>query len=456
MATEDRRILKAVGEGLFQAAPFRQQLLIAGMSIGILAGLLAGLHLLPVRVGSQTVVAGEGSDISARAFVPDSYSGPPLQLTIGSAGANQSPPAGAGFVALRTFDVTLSQRGDGQVAHVSGVVVRLSVAAPADLSSLEGDASRLRLLHFRSSLGQWEDTHATIAGGILSGTVTDLSPFALGYFDPSAIAPSPESAAGPAALGLQPVPGAPAASPSSAPEPSPAGAPQTDASARAAGAPSAIGGGPAGSAPAANGVGGLLANPQDAPATIGASEPPDGPNSPDITVTNPAAPSAGPPANSPPSAPASTSSSGSSGPTLSVINLTTPGSGSAILSRSAFVPGDSWTYNLLVHNAGSGGFAYSLTVIPIQRSGLDQPEALGLASDEGLQLAIRRCSGGFAACSGQIYSGSLIVEGQPIGSLTSGSDDFLQISLGLPASGSNAFQGLSSRADLVWTAQQTS
>jgi len=504
--------LGALRHGLLRTPPLSEQLIIALLGVSLVLGALWRLHWLPAAQHSERLNGGLLGQIDVQAFVPATYNGPPLRVAVAPhpTGEPLSHPL-AGFRPLRQFDIDMVDRAAGNVRHVPGIIVELKAALqPGDAA--DGDVSRLRLLHYETSRSQWEDTHAAVRDGSLTATVTSLSPFAIGFFDPALQPSDTTPATGATSSGLQPASGAPPAlggasqasgatgasgngrvsGPGSLPGTSSAAgqAPGNATSSAAGQAPGsatsfALGQadgnstssvGPASSSGLASSP--SLLSPGEADPSLSTSAPDDTTSSSsDASAAAPADPSLGtatpdaaisaagssppagarPIASSPPSViqpapppstpPGGGSSSGGSPspPPVTVVSITTPGSGSALLSRSAFVPGDSWQADLLVRNAGSTSFSYSFSVVPSVRSALDA----------SLQLAVSRCLPGFVSCGAPIYQGPLLVDGQPMGTLSAPSDDYLRLDVSL-AAGDNSLQGLTSVADLVWTAIQAS
>jgi hypothetical protein len=137
-----------------------------------------------------------------------------------------------------------------------------------------------------------------------------------------------------------------------------------------------------------------------------------------------------------------------------VVSITTPSSGSAILSRGAVVPGDFWHYDLVVRNDGTADFTYTLSVSAATSTPLDNPASIGLPASAGLQLQVERCTVGFTQCTSTRYSGSISVSNLALGQLDVGVEDYLRLTLNLPLTNDNRLQGLTSVLDLTWTAQQ--
>jgi len=81
--------------------------------------------------------------------------------------------------------------------------------------------------------------------------------------------------------------------------------------------------------------------------------------------------------------------------------------------------------------------------------------AAGRTPASGLQLRVTRCSAGFAACALVVYDGPVQITAQTIGALGAGQDDPLRLSVRLPSTGGNTFQGLSRTLTLTWTATQS-
>ncbi len=138
-----------------------------------------------------------------------------------------------------------------------------------------------------------------------------------------------------------------------------------------------------------------------------------------------------------------------------VLSISTPGQSSAILSRAGVVPGDSWSYNLLVRNDGLAPFSYWLTSTPMLTSGLDDPAAFGLDPAGGLRLTVSRCASGFGSCTA-LYDGPVKVDAQTMGRLAAGADDYVQLTVRFLSASGNEFQNLSSALNLTWTATQAS
>ncbi|MBI3971115.1 MAG: hypothetical protein HY332_07475 [Chloroflexi bacterium] len=483
-------------------------------------------------------------DMAAEAVVPPQPEGRELSLVIrGNLPRVYAPPPPIEtFQALRLFEADLVDRRTGTKVHVPGMRVEVRVAArKVDLEFSDGDASRLLLLHYRSALGRWEDTHPRIEGDELVASVVDLSPFAVGVLsrppasatsarggatsprsqapatveaagstasppdaaepataaDPIAAIVVQEPAAAPPSLQAatavdQGVPPAPrrTATPDATTVPAARPAPPTASSARPpdgtgqahpivtpldtdtgepAPAPApALAAAPtlappagetkvstwtaAASGPTPASTPALATTSTPTPAvTIVASVTPTLRTSPGQSVT-PGAVATVAATAAPPVPPAATATTAAVPP--AVFDISTPGSSSALLSRSNIVPGDTWSYNIVVRNSGHIRFDYTLTVTAPASSGLDDPASISQAPSEGLQLAVARCTPSFAACTTDIYDGPIRVSQQPIGMLAAGASDSLRLTVRLPQSTGDAFQGLTSVLDLTWTATQ--
>ena len=147
------------------------------------------------------------------------------------------------------------------------------------------------------------------------------------------------------------------------------------------------------------------------------------------------------------------------------INLAQPyGSVSIPATTTGFVPGDSLTRAVTLNNSGTAGLS-SITL------GSTASTANLLSSDtvNGLQLAVKSCSvpytqGGTAAaptytCSGAenvLANGAAVTSLQLPGlaSLNPGGSDNLVLSITLPTSAGNSFQGLSNTLNLTFTGVQ--
>jgi spore coat-associated protein N len=145
------------------------------------------------------------------------------------------------------------------------------------------------------------------------------------------------------------------------------------------------------------------------------------------------------------------------------IDMTQPGFAIPV-STSNFVPGDSLTRSInLVNDGGSPlgsvGFASTATV----------PSVLTTDAVNGLQLAVKECSvpwtqGGTTSAATYTCSGTTttLASGPAVSSLTlpsakalaAGGTDYLTVSISLPVTADNTFQGKSATLSLVFTGTQ--
>ncbi|HLQ34718.1 MAG TPA: hypothetical protein VK457_18690 [Chloroflexota bacterium] len=385
-------------------------------------------------------------DVSAEAVLPSDYDGPALALRVRSnVAAIRAALPGPSFQPTHLFDLTLMAAATGREVEVPGLRVEIRVAIrQPELDLAEGDPQRLAVFHYRA--GAWEDTGAVVDGNVLVASVASLSPFAVVVLDQPrlpGLAPLAQPATARAGLS-EPDPALDAgrlANPTGStrgepPDPaldterlsSPAGQPSLPL------AQTPAFGQPLPAAPPA------VSSPID---PLPAAEPPQLP------------PPSAPPSPAPPvqgSGPGPSPSPIASPPPQSVLFISTPGSSNAILSRSGVVPGDSWSYNLVVRNEGTADFAYSLTTNPTVTSGLDDPASFGLSPAAGLRFSVSRCSSGFTTCGTTLYDGPVQVQGQALGQLPKGADDYLRLTVRLLATSGNEFQQLSSLVNLTWVA----
>jgi len=178
------------------------------------------------------------------------------------------------------------------------------------------------------------------------------------------------------------------------------------------------------------------------------------PSTPSPTASAPApapadstpAPSAPPPTSPLPTpTPAPTASpSPSPSPAPAPVALTTDRGATALITLGDIVPGDSITRTMAVRNTGTSDFRY--TVSASQTAGT----LLWTDGTDGLQLTLRT-PGGTVLYSGPL-SGLGTVAAPNV--VAAGAPDDLVYAFSLPASASNAFQGLAQDLTIVFTAVQ--
>ncbi|SDF35921.1 SipW-cognate class signal peptide [Blastococcus fimeti] len=138
--------------------------------------------------------------------------------------------------------------------------------------------------------------------------------------------------------------------------------------------------------------------------------------------------------------------------------------GAVAMNASNLVPGDTMTRAINVANTGTTDFGSIML-----QSTVATPSVLTTDAINGLQLAVKSCAvawtqGGTAqaptyTCSNgeRLLGSSRAVNNLELTnpySLTSGKTDYLAVSISLPTSADNAFQGKSADLSLVFTAQQ--
>ena len=165
------------------------------------------------------------------------------------------------------------------------------------------------------------------------------------------------------------------------------------------------------------------------------------PNTPN--VPGPSVPPTASPAPTPAGTPVPTPPPGPTAPADPVALVTDRGA-TALISLGGLVPGDRVTRTMAVWNTGTSAFRYTVSVT--------QTAATLLWTDpiDGLQLTLRTPAGVV------LYSGSLaglgVVAAPNV--VPSGGSDALVYEFSLPASASNAFQGLLQDLTIVLTAVQ--
>jgi hypothetical protein len=134
------------------------------------------------------------------------------------------------------------------------------------------------------------------------------------------------------------------------------------------------------------------------------------------------------------------------------------------VTTSSFVPGDSMTRAINLVNDGSSPLGSV-----ILNSSVATPSVLTSDPTNGLQLLVKKCSvawtqGGSASAPTYTCSGTETVVGSgpavsnmtvpAANALTAGGTDYLTLSLSLPASADNTFQGKSASLSLTFTGTQ--